>query len=241
MPVPVILIHGWSVTNTDTYGELPLRLQAMGAAGGLEFDIRNIWLSKYVSFHDEVRLRDIAHGMEAAIRAELGDLLAAGQRFVVITHSTGGPVARDWWQRFYRDKGEVCPMSHLIMLAPANFGSALAQLGKAKVGRMKSFFAGVEPGAGVLDWLELASPESWQLNLDWIRGGDSFLDDPQNAVFPFVLTGQSIDHAIYDHVNSYTGEMGSDGVVRAAAANLNATYVKLVQEAPSFNSRGRAN
>eukprot|EP01031_Cornospumella_fuschlensis_P043536 gene43536-53229_t len=43
------------------------------------------------------------------------------------------------------------------MLAPANFGSALAQLGKGRVGRLKAWFSGVEPGQGVLDWLELGS------------------------------------------------------------------------------------
>ena len=48
-------------------------------------------------------------------------------------------------------------MSHLIMLAPANYGSALAQLGKQRLSRIKSWFEGVEPGQGVLDWLELGS------------------------------------------------------------------------------------
>jgi hypothetical protein len=54
--------------------------------------------------------------------------------------------------------------------------------------------------------------------------------DGGSAVFPFVLTGQTVDHKLYDHLNSYTGEVGSDGVVRVAAANLNATYVRLEQE-----------
>ncbi len=121
-------------------------------------------------------------------------------------------------------------MSHLIMLAPANYGSALAQLGKGRLGRLKSWLGGVEPGQGVLDWLELGSEEAWNLNIAWILGtGDQI--GPQ-GVFPFVLTGQSIDRSLYDNLNSYTGEAGSDGVVRVAAANLCGTYIKLVQEAP---------
>ncbi|MEZ6037933.1 MAG: hypothetical protein R3F29_10660 [Planctomycetota bacterium] len=44
-----------------------------------------------------------------------------------------------------------------------------------------------------------------------------------------MLTGQQIDRKLYDHLNSYTGELGSDGVVRAAAANLNAALVRLEQ------------
>src|SRR5262249_50214184 len=43
------------------------------------------------------------------------------------------------------------------------------------------------------------------------------------------LTGQSIDRKLYDNLNSYTDESGSDGVVRTAAANLNATYFRLEQ------------
>lgn len=119
-------------------------------------------------------------------------------------------------------------MSHLVMLAPANFGSALAQLGKSRVSRLKSWAQDVEPGAGVLNWLELGSPESWSLNQDWaskrIRSSDAA------PVYPFVLTGQSIDRALYDHLNSYTAELGSDGVVRAAAANLNSRFVQLRQQ-----------
>jgi len=38
-----------------------------------------------------------------------------------------------------------------------------------------------------------------------------------------------IDRKLYDHLNSYTGEKGSDGVVRAAAANLNFGLVELKQ------------
>jgi hypothetical protein len=121
-------------------------------------------------------------------------------------------------------------MSHLIMLAPANFGSALATLGKSTVSRLKTWFQDVEPGTGVLDWLELGSPESWRLNSDWVRSAASWKSTP--AVFPFVLTGQTIDRKLYDHVNSYTGETGSDGVVRVAAANLNSIYARLEQEAP---------
>lgn len=113
------------------------------------------------------------------------------------------------------------------MLAPANFGSALAQLGKARVGRLKSWFQGVEPGTGVLDWLELGSPEAWQLNSDWIDCKSSAISN--SGIYPFVLTGQSIDRKLYDHLNTYTGETGSDGVVRVAAANLNSTRIKLRQ------------
>jgi hypothetical protein len=227
----VVFVHGWSVHNTDTYGEFPARLESEGRRfADLRLDVRQIWLSKYVSFRDEVRLEDISRAFQAALDRELGAELSRGRRFAAITHSTGGPVLRDWWHRHYRrdPQARPCPMSHLIMLAPANFGSALAQLGKGRVSRLKNWFEGVEPGTAVLDWLELGSHESWALNLNWIRMADP--TEGEHPVFPFVLTGQSIDRKLYDHLNSYTDEAGSDGVVRAAAANLGAAYVRLEQE-----------
>lgn len=49
------------------------------------------------------------------------------------------------------------------------------------------------------------------------------------GLYPFALTGQKIDRAFYDTLNSYTDEVGSDGVVRVAAANLNYGLIRLVQ------------
>ena len=59
----VVFVHGWSVTSTDTYGELPARLKReAGKDGGPPLDVRNIYLGQYVSFRDEVRLEDISRG-----------------------------------------------------------------------------------------------------------------------------------------------------------------------------------
>ena len=96
----------------------------------------HIYLGKYVSFRDEVRIPDISRAFDAALTAVLKEA-GAKRRFVCITHSTGGPVVRDWLDRSYVQSKRIaeCPISHLIMLAPANFGSALAQLGKTRLGR----------------------------------------------------------------------------------------------------------
>ncbi|MEN7341292.1 MAG: phospholipase [Pseudomonadota bacterium] len=222
----VIFVHGWSVTNTDTYGGLPVRLRNEAQSRNLALDVRHIYLGRYLSFHDEVTLRDVARAFESALNSlhppEKTSSIAC------ITHSTGGPVIREWWQRFYQRRGRTCPMSHLIMLAPANHGSALAQLGKGRLGRIKAAFSGVEPGQGILDWLELGSPEACALNKDWIENGANALR--KGGMFPFVLTGQTIDRKLYDHLNAYTGESGSDGVVRVAAANLNGAAITLDQK-----------
>ena len=136
----VVFVHGWSVSHTKTYGGLPERLISEAADAGLDLDVQEIFLSKYVSFRDEVRVEDISRGLEAAVQHKLARLVARRGRFACITHSTGGPVVRDWWHRYYWTAGRTCPMSHLIMLAPANFGSALAQLGKSRLSRIKTWF-----------------------------------------------------------------------------------------------------
>ena len=222
----LLFIHGWSVTNTDTYGALPARLAAETGV-----TVQHLHLGKYISFHDEVRVQDIACALEAAIKREIH--LEFGERFAVITHSTGGPVVRAWWDHFYSENDRECPMSHVIHLAAAQFGSALAKLGKARISRIKGIFQGVEPGEKVLDWLELGSPEAWTLNQRWVnKRGVTSGDAP---VFSFSLVGQQIDRKFYDNLNSYTGEIGSDGVVRAAASNLNTTAVRLEQRMPTSN------
>ena len=233
----VVFVHGWGSTHTKSYGGLPERLRREARARGTRLSTQHIFLGRYISFHDEVRVADVSRAFAAALEDTVRPRLAAGQRFACITHSTGGPVVRDWWHRCYvESRGGVCPMSHLVMLAPANFGSALAQLGKGRISRLKSWLGGVEPGAGILDWLELGSREAWELNNAWVD--DSGRRLRADGVFPFVLTGQTIDRKLYDHLNSYTGETGSDGVVRVAAANLNSRRLHLTQEYPRPAPRG---
>lgn len=220
----IVFVHGWSVTNTDTYGGLPTAL-VKNAPAKLDLQITHLYLGKYVSFADEVKVDDIARGMQQAIAAEVLPKLAKGERFACVTHSTGGPVAREWIDLYYRGKLDKCPASHLVMLAPANHGSALAQLGKGRIARMKFFKDGVEPGTGVLDWLELGSDQGWELNCEWLS-----YDATARGLYNFVLTGQKIDREFYDNLNAYTDEAGSDGVVRVAAANMNYGLIRLVQQ-----------
>ena len=220
----VIFVHGWSVTDTETYGRMPEALATQAADYGLEIEIKHIWLGRYISFHDEVSVADVARAFHKALH----DQIPAGNgiaEFSCITHSTGGPVVREWLQRFYGASAlSHSPMRHLIMLAPANHGSALAALGKARVGRIKAWFNGIEPGQRVLDWLSLGSQEQIDLARAYLAYNPS-----ESGFFPFVLTGQTIDKKFYDFVNSYLVEPGSDGVVRVAGANLNYSMIKLIE------------
>jgi len=220
----LIFVHGWSVTNIDTYGELPQALANRSDQYGIHLDIQHIYLGRYISFHDEVTLDDIARAMNKALEDLPGNNNGI-QPFSCITHSTGGPVVRHWIDRYYSgDALGSCPLNHLVMLAPANHGSALGKLGKARVGRIKSWFSGVEPGQRVLDWLSLGSDGQWVLNENYLD-----YDCTTHGLYPFVLVGQGIDHAFYDFLNRYLVEKGSDGVVRVAGASLNYQYVTLKQ------------
>jgi hypothetical protein len=227
----VIFVHGWSVRNTDTYGGLPRYVATQQGADGKPFKVANIYLGRYISFNDTVTVDDISRAFDYALRQEFSDKVLSTERIACITHSTGGPVIRNWIDLYYRKNLSQCPLTHLVMLAPANHGSALAQLGKSRLSRMKSIMEGavegqrVEPGERVLDWLESGSAEAWELNERWLD-----YDCVSGGLFPFVLTGQTIDRSFYDALNSYTDEMGSDGVVRAAAANLNYSFLELYQD-----------
>ena len=217
----VAFVHGWSVTHTDTYGGLPEALQQQASAQGLQIALKDLHLGRYISFHDDVSLDDLARAMQHAVKHDLGD----PDEFSCITHSTGGPVVRRWVDRYYAPrKLSECPLRHLVMLAPANHGSALAVIGKSRLGRIKAWFGGVEPGQGVLDWLCLGSEGACELADRTTR-----YQTRDARYWPCVLSGETIDTAFYDFLNSYLVEKGSDGVVRLAAANMNYTYFRLDQ------------
>jgi hypothetical protein len=226
----LVFVHGWSVTNTSTYGALPQRLQQQATASGMPLQLADIWLSEYVSFDDAVTMADLVRAFDHALR----DLHLIGSSFACVTHSTGGPVVREWLraQRERPGAHSTIRLTHLVMLAPANFGSALAQTGKHMLGQLKALWNGVEPGRRILDWLELGSAESLSLNLDHIHGRDL----ATNNQYLFVLAGDRPDRSLYDYINSYTGEDGSDGVVRIACANLNAHHAVLASQTSGTTS-----
>ena len=225
----LIFVHGWSVTHTNTYGGLPDALKSLAPSHNLDIDIRHIWLGRYISFKDEITIQDVIRAFNQALTEQIPDNADGKMHFSCITHSTGGPVIREWIDKYYgSEKLQELPLDHLVMLAPANHGSALATLGKARVGRIKAFIHGIEPGQKILDWLCLGSEAQYNL-------AKNFIDykPASNGFYPFVLTGQSIDKKFYDFLNTYLVESGSDGVVRVAGANLNYSILRLVEKVKS--------
>ena len=157
MPRQVVILHGWS-DNSDSFKPLARFLKRNG------FDPHPIHLGDYDSLRNDVRIDDVAKRMEEVIRevqARAGrNKLAA--KFDMVVHSTGGLVARHWISTFYASR--PCPVQNLVMLAPANFGSALAHLGRSMLSRVaKGWRTGFETGDEMLYALELGSPYQWQL------------------------------------------------------------------------------
>jgi len=212
MPAQIAILHGWS-DSSKSFRDLRDFLVGRG------YDVAQVWLGDYVSMEDDVRVEDVGKRMEAVLRAaiESGDLEVP---FDLVVHSTGGLVAREWIHRHYPDGG--CPAKRLIMLAPANFGSRLASLGKSMIGRVaKGWNNWFQTGAQMLSGLELASRYQWDLARRDLLDASGAASGPygEGRVWPFVLTGS---RPYADGLRQIVNENGSDGTVRVAAANLNA-------------------
>lgn len=215
----IAILHGWS---DESKSFRPLRgfLQKNG------YDAHPIWLGDYVSTDDDVRIEDAARRMQEVVAEKLasGELKAP---FDLIVHSTGGLVAREWLAAHHPD-GKDAPVKRLIMLAPANFGSRLASLGKSMIGRVaKGWNNWLETGKGMLDALELGSAYQRRLalrDLFDVSGGRAEGPYGEKKVWPFVITGT---RGYASMMRQIVNEQGADGTVRAAAANLNAVGLTL--------------
>jgi pimeloyl-ACP methyl ester carboxylesterase len=219
--LPLIILHGWSDTS-KSFQSLADYLKAQG------FKVVEIWLGDYISMHDKIEMKDIGFGFIRALADQKIEI--ARHSFDLIVHSTGGLVAREFLRQTCtradgtRDATRT-PVRRLCMLAPANFGSPLAALGKSVIGRiLKGWRWDLrhlgETGQRILDCLELASPYSWQLAVDDLFDPNFPVFDPNN-----VLATVMVGSAPYTGIREIAHEPGSDGTVRVSTANLNAHYL----------------
>lgn len=212
----VVIVHGWS-DDSGSFQPLADFLKAQG------FRVLDLFLADYVSMDDGVSIEDAAKAMQAAVDAKTkGNEL--GLPFDLIVHSTGGLVARAWLSAYYAGaKPGQMPVQRLVMIAPANFGSRLADVGQTILGRVvKGWDHGFHTGKLMLDGLALGSPFQWDLasrDLFAPGKGDIATIYGVDLVWPFVIVGSMpYQRGLRQMVN----ENGSDGTVRVAAANLNA-------------------
>jgi len=217
----VLIIHGWSDTS-KSFVELAQFLERNGYA------TVPVWLGDYISLDDDVGVQDVAKRLQAVVEGMLQDGRLT-KPFDAIVHSTGGLVIREWVTAYYGNNIGSCPLKRVVMLAPANFGSRLAQLGQSMVGRLiKGWRNWFHTGKTMLGQLELASGYLWELALR-----DLFIPPGQasapaifgaDGIWPAVIVGT---HPYTDNLRRIVNENGSDGTVRVSAANLNAKGITI--------------
>lgn len=231
---PIVILHGWSDTSR-TFEPLA---RLLGARLGRQVSV--VSLADYVSMEDEVRFDDVVEAMDVAWRTH--PVLKRRRRGGVdaVVHSTGGLVIRDWLQRHHTPAR--APVKHLVMLAPANFGSHLAHKGRSFIGRVyKGFLAkkpegrAFETGAHILRGLELASPYTWRLAERDRFGRGGAMYQPGN-----VLCTVLVGNAGFRGISSIANEDGSDGTVRASTASMECVRIRAAFPArPDGGADGR--
>lgn len=211
----VFLIHGWSVTSTETYRSLHKKLAEHG------WDLEEVHLGRYVSLDNEIEIRDLAQALQRALEDALGKPPWQDEVHF-ITHSTGALVVRHWVVHHYT--GKVCtnqPVGNIIFLAGPHGGSRLAHHGRSLIAAVK--FLG-DTGKELLKALELGSPFTWTSNTEWMDSSNW----KKKGVRPYCLTG---DRVVLDNllqrVFSAGKEDGSDMVVRVPAGNANMQRFRL--------------
>ena len=214
--LPLVLIHGYS----DHGASFEPWRRALVDRG---YDVSSIHVGNYRSLTNEVTIKDVAEGLDRALRIRAG--LAADEPFDAIVHSTGMLVIRAWLTAYARRRDRL---KHLIGLAPATFGSPLAHKGRSWLGAL---FKGtrergpdfMEAGDRILDALELGSRFTWDLaHLD-LLGDEPFYGPTRSTPFVFVFCGTRG----YSGLRGLMNEPGSDGTVRWAGCPLNTRKVIL--------------
>jgi pimeloyl-ACP methyl ester carboxylesterase len=222
MARPIVLIHGYSATGLD-FTALCNQLKKR------HVEPIDINVGNYVSLNNEISIKDIAAGLDRALRNN--PRLNAGQEFDAIVHSTGMLVIRAWLTNYGAAVGSnerVKRLKHLVGLAPATWGSPQAHKGRTWIGAMVK--GNKEPGpdfldAGneVLDGLELGSRFTWDLaHLD-LLGPQPYYDKGPDTPYVCVFIGNTP----YTGISSVANDPGTDGTVRWSGCGLNTRKVTI--------------
>ena len=214
--LPLVLIHGYSDLGASFE---PWRR----ALSGRGYDVSSIHVPSYRTLTNEITIKDIAEGLDRALRIRAG--LASDEPFDAIVHSTGMLVIRAWLTAYAKRRDRL---KHLIGLAPATFGSPLAHKGRSWLGAL---FKGnrergpdfLEAGDRVLDGLELGSRFTWDLAHRDLLGDEPFYGTTRSTPYVFVFCGTKG----YTGLKSLMSDAGTDGTVRWAGAPLNTRKIIL--------------
>jgi hypothetical protein len=226
MASKLLIIHGYSDGATSFTALRDFFVESGAYPKG------NVFLLNYDSLDDESTFEDFADKLD-----EDYPKLFNGERIDVACHSTGALVVRAWLRLHYRRQREAgvnapaSPVDHLLMFAPANFGSDLARLGQSFLGKFRSTFFNsnhqredfMESGRIVLQGLEPASPFQWALSTDDLHGDGYFnatLGEGK-VCFPFVFAAGRAYGGLQGRLIPARGRAGTDGTVRICGTSLN--------------------
>ncbi len=221
----LLIIHGYS-DGATSFTALRDFFVSSGA-----YQPQNVYLLNYDSMDDEATFEDFADKLDEDCAR-----LFEGERIDVACHSTGSLVARAWLRMHYqRQVGEgiaspTSPVEHLLMFAPANFGSDLARLGESFLGKFRCTFFNshhqgrdfLESGRVVLQGLEPASPFQWSLSADDLHG-DSYFNPAlgeARVCYPFVFAAGKGYDGIEGRLIPARSKPGTDGTVRICGTSL---------------------
>ena len=210
---PLLIIHGWS-DRSASFRRLAELLRAH-----TQRNIHLINLANYLTMDDEITFDDIVTAMTKAWKRE--GLPEHGFACDAIVHSTGGLIIRDWLIRNFTPNN--APIKHLVMLAPANFGSPLAHKGQSFFGRVIKGFDSpklFQIGIKILQGLELASPYTWQLAMRDRFSTDTFYGAQK------ILCTTLVGNSGFTGISAAGNEVGSDGVVRVSTANMESAFLQ---------------
>jgi pimeloyl-ACP methyl ester carboxylesterase len=216
-PLPLVCIHGYS-SSSDAFKTWKQLVRSS------DQQPRDIHIGNYVSLSNEITIKDIAEGLDRALRIEAG--LQSEEPFDAIVHSTGMLVIRSWLATYPKRRSRL---RHLIGLAPATWGSPLAHDGRGFLG---SVFKGnknigpdfLEAGDLVLDGLELGSRFTWDLaHLD-LFGAEPFYGKGTGTPFVFIFCG---NRAYKNILRKPINKPGTDGTVRWSGTSLNSRKISV--------------
>jgi hypothetical protein len=212
----VVLIHGYSDKGAS------FRAWRDKLCVNPTRDVTTIGIGNYRSLTDEVTIKDLADGLDRALRDRFRN---DDQEFDAIVHSTGMLVLREW---FIRDRRRLKRLKHLVALAPATFGSPLARQGRSWLGAIFKGQKHLGPdflasGDAILDGLELASPYTWDLAGRDIFNEQPYFDDSPDTPYVFIFCGTDA----YTGIRELATSPGMDGTVRWAGAGFNTRKIVL--------------
>lgn len=204
---PLVILHGWS-DSAESFRPLARFFEREGGR-----DVALIRLGDWLSLNDEVTYLDLATAMQEAWRSRR---LPTSRRSVdVVVHSNGALVVRQWLTLLHAPDDN--PVDHLLMLAPANYGSPLAHKGRAFYGRIiKGWRTGFQTGTWLLNGMELGSAYTFDLAEADVLSRSHWYG--RNRIKATVLVGNTG----YRGVRAAANEDGGDGTVRISGANLDA-------------------